>query len=362
MTTSARPTEQKTPQSRSLNKFTLIKDAAPDKFYDVVVEIVKIFPGQYEYAELYVTDYTVNPFLYNYPSPDENDDGISKDGDVYGYSAPMSKREWPGPYGSMTLKIEVREPHASVLHDKMKEGNLINIQNLRIKMGREGKMEGNLWPDNKFRDKILLHHYAHEDDSKVQELEKRKSEYWLQQKKSAKQQNGETKQLSKGQRKKRKEREKKAAAPEPAAKRIKLAPGSETGLFINPHVHCLKTEEGFQPSSLSQILAADRTYTHSNGQKQTLPFINQKRKAIVRVVDFYPSTLEKFCTFVHKPQSCEGDSSGVEHTTQRWEWCFTLLVESATLPGTEAGDTGPLMWVQVNHQDAEHLLKLDATK
>lgn len=159
-------------------KFTLIQDVNIDRFYDLTGEVVKKF-NSFGGTELYVTDYTTNSLLFNYPSPNEHNDDAGRDGDDYAYMdmMPGGKRKWPGPYGSMTLKIELREPHSTFADHQIKEGDFIHLWNVRIKLNKMNKMEGNLWTDQKFPNKILLSSSVNSQDARVLELKQRKAQY-----------------------------------------------------------------------------------------------------------------------------------------------------------------------------------------
>jgi protection-of-telomeres protein 1 len=67
------------PPSRN-TKFRLIQSVNYNDYCDIVVEVIKKFPNSNGNMELYVTDYTPNNNLYNYPDPDEADadDGFSR--------------------------------------------------------------------------------------------------------------------------------------------------------------------------------------------------------------------------------------------------------------------------------------------
>ncbi|GME43997.1 Telomere end binding protein [Neofusicoccum parvum] len=78
----AQPTTE-APERRPGDKFNYIKNIGPHQFFDLVVEVVKIFPLN---NEIYVTDYSENNLLYRYNHPDENLDLDSgRDGDTYDY-------------------------------------------------------------------------------------------------------------------------------------------------------------------------------------------------------------------------------------------------------------------------------------
>lgn len=327
------------------DRFGLIKDVACNSFYDIFVDVIKIFPGQYDMCEVYVTDYTANPLLFNYPSPDEEDDGMGgRDGDTYGYMGlmPTSKRDWPGPYGSMTLKVEVKDPHASFIRNKVKEGDVVLLQNVRIKMSGQNKMEGNMWTDYSFPNKVCVVNQLDEDDIRVEGVRQRKHAYWADRKQRENKKRGASKELPKSKKQKKKMKLKAKATSEQKAEL------QENASRHNKHIRC---RTGVEESSLAEIIGADRS---------VMPFSDRDRKALVRVVDFFPSTLEEFSSAVDVPLENEGDPLDDDYATQRWEWAFSLLVERANLSKDPAHRIDQV-WLQVNHETAEFLLELDAT-
>ncbi|THX53838.1 hypothetical protein D6D08_09537, partial [Aureobasidium pullulans] len=126
------------PQLRN-NKLRLIQGVAFNEYCDLIVEVVKKFPDVNGHMELYVTDYTPNDSLYDYPSPSESsvDDVFSRDGDFYGYLPNVSgkRKDWTGPSGKHTLKVELLPPHAGFARDRVREGDYVLLQNVRIKLG-----------------------------------------------------------------------------------------------------------------------------------------------------------------------------------------------------------------------------------
>ncbi|KAJ9618961.1 hypothetical protein H2203_008777 [Taxawa tesnikishii (nom. ined.)] len=188
-------------------KFGLIRNVAPDRFCDVLVEVIRMYPGQFDACELYVTDYTTNKHLFDYASPEEEREQ-GRDGDPLNYIDPHRERQrkWPGPYGQMALKVEVREPHASYARSKIKEGDLVVIRNMRIKTDPQTRIEGNLWPDFRYPDKVLLQVWQVKDRKEVIELLDRKEKYWKGRKRSlsdtedAKKNSGRQRSVGKGKR------------------------------------------------------------------------------------------------------------------------------------------------------------------
>ncbi|KAL0263530.1 hypothetical protein SLS55_002510 [Diplodia seriata] len=121
------------PSRQPTDKFGLIKSVGPRQFFDLVVEVVKIYPRA---SEIYVTDYTENNLLYRYKYPDEDVDlDASRDGDAYDYTGLNRRKAWPGPFGQMTLQVKLWGPHATAF-DKIGEGEIVELKNVHIKMDR----------------------------------------------------------------------------------------------------------------------------------------------------------------------------------------------------------------------------------
>lgn len=175
------------PPVKGKNKLRWISDAQYGNYCDLVVEVVKKYPTSNGTVELYVTDYTTNDLLFDYPQPnqknDDEDDYLYRDGDQYGHipSITGKRKQWPGPFGKRTLTVELMSPHAEVARAKVKEGDFVVLENVRIKQSQLNKMEGNIWPDTKYQNKVLIHgvrgmkEHA-QDNMKI--VMKRRAEYW----------------------------------------------------------------------------------------------------------------------------------------------------------------------------------------
>lgn len=122
-------------------------------------------------------------------------------------------------------------------------------------------------------------------------------------------------------------------------------------------VGCINTAVGL--STLQGILSMDRTYTDPLRREHVLPFINQNRKARVRVIDYFPSALEEFTRAgVLSPEESEGSDLDMgDSGLPRWEWDFLLLLEDAS-----SNHDNSTIWVHVSNTSAQYLLKLDAVK
>lgn len=354
------------------NKFGLIGDANINKFYDLLVEVVRFYPGDFDVCELYVTDYTSHKFLYDYPAPEEEHE-LGRDGDTYGYMDyhKQQKRRWPGPYGQMALRVEVHQPHASFVKEKVKEGDWVILRNLRVKLSNANKMEGNMWPDQRYPSKVLIELPQKGKFEETTALLERKEKYWKGKKRvlSDDEDDDQPKVNAKKQRKKQKEKEKKRAKAAAAAGiDIEKYGVSDVEVAVSKYVRCANLDIGL--STLTQIMDTPRVWKTPAGEEVGLPFTVQKRRAKVRVVDFYPDSLVDLAKFGPASQSSEEIGSDIEMggTADEltpgtgWEWNFFLLVEDAKPPlRLPEGEEPPRLWLHVANRDAQYLLKMDAT-
>jgi protection-of-telomeres protein 1 len=89
------------------NKSRLIQAVGYNDYCDLAVEVIKKFPNSNGNMELYVTDYTPNPSLYDYPSPEdaEADDDFSR----YERNAQrLAGAFWPSHFASRTSSTTCR--------------------------------------------------------------------------------------------------------------------------------------------------------------------------------------------------------------------------------------------------------------
>jgi len=165
------------PHSRR-DKFSLIKDVVIDVFYDVVGQVVKIFPSN-GCVELYITDYTSNNLLYNYEWGQDDSEAISRDGDDYGYvPRASSRRQWPGPFGKMTMTVTLWPPHSYFANGNVKELDFVHLRNMRVKNNKDVKMEGSLHSDRLWPDRVdVMILKDNREDDRVKDVLRRKLEY-----------------------------------------------------------------------------------------------------------------------------------------------------------------------------------------
>jgi protection-of-telomeres protein 1 len=120
----------KTANKRSLS---LIKDLRENVFYDVRVQVINLF-YQFNTVELKVTDYTANSDLFLYADPLVDNDLVIH-------------RNWPGPYGQLTMDVRLYDPHAGWARENISTGDYIFLRNLRAKISPANKLEGVMHQD-----------------------------------------------------------------------------------------------------------------------------------------------------------------------------------------------------------------------
>ena len=365
-------------------KFRLVSQLEHFVFSDVCVEVVKKYSTPFGKYELYVTDYTKNEALFYYEPPNEDlqDRGVDRDGDVYGYCGPP-KRAWPGPFGYLVLKVNVTEPHASFIDRQVSEGEVVLLQNLKMKMQPDGtKLEGDMWPDNRIKvSRFPRLQYATLPE--IHELLQRKDKYWaaMRPAKSGahpagpnrkQQDGGGSKPLPprKKNPKEKKQAGKASVLPAPPDNPAADPAKSLANAILNPHVRC--SHEEVNPWPLKRILDPENKH-HNNttpaGHAYTIPFCNAKFRALVRVVDFSPARLADFAQPPPDDDGSASDSStssaaaAVDRwgrpATPRWRWSFSLLLEDAHAPRSSLRARPARLWVHLHHTAAQYLLGND---
>ncbi|KAK2810288.1 hypothetical protein FQN50_003019 [Emmonsiellopsis sp. PD_5] len=382
-TTPARTAAVQKAKAPVRRKFSLIKDLAYNTFVDLIVQVVKTYPEDYQRFQLYVTDYTENKQLFNY-----SEDSHSRDGDEFNYTT-RPKRDWPGPMGQMTLQVTLWEPHSHFARQNVKENDFILLQNVNVKIGRMSSvMEGSLHTDRHYPEKVQVIPIDDNDsDEQTRDLVKRKIEYWKRMKggngrfgdNGSKRKAGgaDTENLSKNARKKQAQQRRKQEAKEKKNKRDDDQPEIATSIQVvkrdelNTHIRAQKPTIPFR--SISNILSnPSHKNTAPRGIEYTLPFQNVRYRASIRVVDFFPPNLEDFSVQydVERAMLSDGGSSDSDNDSaneddeprrKKWEWRFCLLVEDGG-PGTHynRNEKRERMMVYVSDLDAECLLRLDA--
>lgn len=123
--------------------------------------------------------------------------------------------------------------------------------------------------------------------------------------------------------------------------------------------------------SISDILHNEsHNNTTPDGVEYRLPFQNVRYRSRLRVVDFFPHSLEDFSVPYNKEYDYlsdvetddeEGELGDDPSGSLKWEWRFCLLVEDG-IPNTQHAKDQPKERIEllVSKSDAVFLLKMDA--
>ncbi|KAL8916755.1 MAG: hypothetical protein Q9172_006148 [Xanthocarpia lactea] len=328
-------------------KFALVKDLQINMFYDLVGQVVKIYPSN-GVVELYITDYTSNNLLFSYKWGHGDDE-----------SSALPK--WRGPLGQNTLTVSLFPPHSYYAQSNVEEDQYVFLRNTRIKYSNNLKMEGSLHTDRVNPDRVDITIIKDMNDNRVKDLLRRKLEYtkqWSREKdafvslaQGQKRKQNEEPKLSKGQARKRRKQQREEEArkkeQQPASSedeekdkentepfRVRITPNVKShGYQHNHHSTPASSPPPREPPSKSTSLNKSvrasnqdiptrslasilnhETFTIPKGASFALPFHNIRSRAAVRVVDFYPRDIADFAV-KKKPRSeydvlsdYEGDS------------------------------------------------------
>lgn len=364
-------------------KFRLIKDLeAPltnkASFAELLGEVRKIYCDDHK-TELYLTDYTTNDRLYDYRYTDGADGG--REGDPFGYIGESSSK-WAGPWGKMTMSIVLWDPHSAFARDNVKEGTLVYLRNVKIKLDNNGsRLEGCCHGDRSNPTKVNVEvkkPYEAQGDERLKALLMRKRDYEA----KAKAENvrfihnaqqvqkrpheGTEEQRSKKtktrNRKKKENRAKTEAEQTTAASEKPLNKLNGNIRCENHNVPCKTIVDILDPDVLLRETAKGTVYR--------LPFQNCRYKANVKVVDFFPDDIADFAAPRKVSQyDCLSDDGAVEDSdddpTQvngydvKWEWRFILLVEDARQQIHGRGQPAR-MELLVANTDGDYLLDMEA--
>lgn len=298
---------------------SLIKDVVVDKFHDLTGEVIKMYTAGTGAVDLHITDYTRNNLLPEYLPQDA------------GYG---NDKKWDGPYGKRSLKIEVYDPHATWLRDNAERGSLLRLRNVRIKIGKGALLEGNLWEDRLYPEKVCVWSLTDEDPA-VQQLLGRKTGYasecrskgWANalsglsarsRKRAPAEENGALGRADAGRRnKKHKKSQRQEHTHNPHEKTqdpqspVRLAKARSV-------VRLVASASSMRPSSIYEVVNnPSRSITIPlTGEKQPVPFVNVKHKIRVKVVDFFPHEIKSFA----EKRPLENDGA------PKWVWNFILRV------------------------------------
>ncbi|KAF2161297.1 hypothetical protein M409DRAFT_28336 [Zasmidium cellare ATCC 36951] len=339
-------------------KFKLIVDLEPRTYADLYGEVVKRIGVTYG-CDLYITDYTSNPLLRQYDPPDK-EAPEDRDGDIYGYTAGASKGNWKGPFGQLTMKINVKSPHAQVANKILNEGDYVLLQNVKTRVTDAGPwLEGDMWPDDISPEKVKVIKLEGSNNAvQLKALLERKAAYWKgQEARAAQGLREENNKAKKNGKKKNKKQKQETAGAQAEDESSTTARKPSTKPDKNPHIRC--SHESVPLSNIRTILDpnnARHTNAPPTGDPYTMPFINVKYRAKVRVVDYEPKSLEDFAVPpLPEEQDESQDSMAWQYTgTPNFEWYFSLLLEDATNSKDHSR-----VWVHVQHKDAQFLFGND---
>lgn len=372
---------------QSLNikqKFSLLQDVQEGKFCDLFVQVVRDPFDLGDKTTLYVSDYTENDFFFNYTWEGVRD---LSSGEGYAYEdssqQASTKKEWIGPYGKKAMQITCYEPHASYIRHEAKAGSWLGLQNVQVKLGRDGRnLEGFMREDRSaFGDsgaKINAHVLDTTDrdtiDPRLKDAIRRWRDYTRVKKADLKRlestelkrksEEPEKKRLNAKQRRKRRREEVEKKVDEQASK-------EEQSLGLN---QLISSESVEKPTCAVESILEPAFYeTLINGEPKSLllPFTCSKYRANTRVVDFRPNCLEDFACIrkqtafdVLSDHSGDSDSGEEEDDDDMgmgrlvWEWRFMLQLEDASAKDKARNR----IWVVVDNAEAQYLTGLDASK
>ncbi|KAF1994349.1 hypothetical protein P154DRAFT_567420 [Amniculicola lignicola CBS 123094] len=328
-------------------KQALIKDMGPSSFYNLVGEVVKFYSSDPTTTDIYVTDYTTNELLFFYEDPKDAEFALNDRG-----------RQFPGPYGQMTIAIRLFEPHSSHFLHNMREGDQVYIQNLKTKISNSNKLEGWVQQDQRYPDKLQIHKLV--DQRQRSELSARKAEY--EKKKAlmsalpnAPNEPKRASAISAAKRKEEKRGKKEMARVQREIEQKELEQKAEekkaARAGINTHI--VAAFPDVQLSSMEEIVNNPALHTTSHrGLPLTLPFVNAKYRARVRIVDFSPQDLKDFSCCLSDPTWNPTRERG-----RLWQWSFILLVEAANPTPGQPPEQLPVF---MNNSNVQCLLKMNA--
>ncbi|KXT10629.1 hypothetical protein AC579_6621 [Pseudocercospora musae] len=329
---------------------------------DIYAIVIKTF-GTPNGCDLYVTDYTENQAVRRYPYPEEEVDSV-RDGDVYGYNGPK-KKAWRGPWGYHVYKVNLKAPHAQFANANLSEGDIVLLKNVKMRVTQENAfLEGDMWPDDKYPEKIQIQKLKRLAIPEVQEMIARKEKYWNKRNARIAQQEATKVNLSKKEKKRQKKQEKRAAKL--AENGLKAVSADHAALATRPGMNLARTNPSVQCAheevkltGVKDILdSANSRHTNEapDGSTYTLPFINAKYRARVRVVDYEPKVLEDFVVSSELIDESSPHKADWAIQSPTYEWFFSLLLEDAILPhGVSEDDVSHRIWVHVHHDSAQWL-------
>ncbi|RFU30763.1 hypothetical protein B7463_g5584, partial [Scytalidium lignicola] len=377
-------------------KFSLLKDVKSDSFHNIIGEVVKVFDTTGESVTVYLSDYTANSYFYNYSWPGVETGPAGRDGDQYAYASKTRKKtpkDWPGPFGKLTIQLTLWDGHAAFVREKVKIGQWVSLKNVQFKFGAVGCLEGYLRGDlyaseGKIQVAIMQRREGDDEDEEYtkdytrwkegirrkyewEEKYKRQKRELLDQAAGGFNEKRKLEGTEKTGSKKRRKELREAAFAKAAA-----AANKAKEIDLNINVRCGHPD--ISVSTLEEILAPQMLSSASKTEEVRIsPFTVAKYRANVRVVDYFPDYIEDF-TVSHRVSDYDmlSDYSGGEDTDPEedmrnfksgkgfcdrvWEWRFALQVEDAHKKNQdEDGKEKQKMWLMVDNQAAQMLLGLE---
>jgi hypothetical protein len=386
------------------DKFSLLEDVRQDKFYNVIVQIVRPPYDLGDKATIWVTDFTENGDFFDRSSDSLSDELMDNtesvaSGDPLGYTSrfrlvkpAIEPGQILGPHGKRCMQVTCFEPHATRVRDLATAGSWVLLSNLQVKYGHNGNnLEGFLREDLRISySRVQVQILNPNDDlggidPRLENAIRRKRDYEKKQKKQPNQagqldnQTGKRKQQSESAESKplnaKKRRDKKRAgkrerAAEEAATASLNIQGRACLVPLHPprsNQRTVRCEHMHQPTTpIAKILETPIYRTTSMGQSLEIqmPFNCVKYRAAVQVTDFYPHELEAFASSRKVSEyDCLNDTgSGASSDSDIgpddevvWEWRFALRLQDAAKAPQQTST-----WVMVDNLDAQLLLSLDA--
>ncbi|KAE9373779.1 hypothetical protein N431DRAFT_374413 [Stipitochalara longipes BDJ] len=383
---------------KTKDKFSCLKDVKPENFYDILGQVIKLHDEHgFGHLTMYLSDYTYNTNFHNYVWGSGVSDKEGRDGDKFDYiSPPKVMKDWPGPFGRMTIQLTLFDEHAQFVRECMKLNTWVLLKNVHIRYGKTGGvLEGYMRGDaGKMNVSIVkLAEAAREEladeesrDPRCKEIEdehfkdavQRKADYMKKfecQKAILAENPGVNKRKhdgagsAKSNSKKRRDEKRAAAFKNAAAVEAKMM----KRLGLNENIRCNNPDEPIV--SFSEILKPRILVKNEDGQQIPSPFTCVKYRANIRIVDFFPHKIQDFA-IGRRPSEYDilSDYSGGEDTDREedmrifksgngfakhiWEWRFALQVEDAS-----SKDSNERLWLIVDNHAAQGLLNLndDAT-
>ena len=114
-------------------------------------------------------------------------------------------------------------------------------------------------------------------------------------------------------------------------------------------------------SSIAEIVDNPHRMTKTDAGEMSLPFVNAKYRARVRVIDMWPTKLWDFARSIADTQYGRRDlpAQDQERYQHKFEWNFALLVEDVN---SASGHTPQRLMLTIGDEQGQCLLKMDACK